>query len=68
MTGASAETTTYDKIFSTLKAIEAIMEAKGIKDASKVSAKMLADASRKVRMDACCYLRGWPRRGQLGCL
>ena len=47
---ATAETTAYDRIFSTMKAMEAIMASKGITDPSKVTAVvMLADAYRKVR-------------------
>ena len=42
------ETTTYDRIFSTMKAMEAITAGKGITDPSKVTAVMLADAYRKV--------------------
>ena len=49
VTGATAETTTYDRIFSTMKAMDAIMASKGINDPSKVTAVMLADAYRKVR-------------------
>ena len=47
---AAAETTAYDWIFSTIKAMEAIVASKGITDPSKVTAVvMLADAYRKVR-------------------
>ena len=48
VTGATAETTTYDRIFSTMKAMEAIMAGKGITDPSKVTAVMLANAYKKV--------------------
>ncbi|CAN0425380.1 unnamed protein product [Ascophyllum nodosum] len=45
---ATAETTAYDRIFSTMKAVEAIMASKGIIDQSKVTAVvMLVDAYRK---------------------
>ena len=47
---ATAETTPYDRMFSTMKAMEAIMASKGITDPSKVTtAVMLADAYKKVR-------------------
>ena len=47
---ATAETTAYDRIFSTMNAVEAIMASKGIVDQSKVTAVvMLVDAYRKVR-------------------
>ena len=46
--GATAETTTYDRIFSIMKAMEAIMAGKGITDPSKVTAVMLANAYKKV--------------------
>ena len=47
---ATAETTAYNRIFSTLKAVEAIMASKGIIDQSKVTAVvMLANAYTKVR-------------------
>ena len=48
VTGATAETTTYDRIFSTMKAMEAIITGKGITDPSKVTAIMLANAYRNV--------------------
>ena len=48
VTGATAETTTYDRTFSTMKAMEAIMAGKGITDPSKVTAVMLANAYKKV--------------------
>ena len=48
VTGATAETTTYDRIFSTMKAMEAIMAGKGITDPIKVTAVMLANAYKKV--------------------
>ena len=54
---ATAETTAYDRIFSTMKAMEAIMASKGITDPSKVTAVvMLADAYRKVRSVQCSSL------------
>ena len=46
MTGVVAETTTYDRIFST--AMQAIMAAKGLRDPMKVTAGMLAEAYRLV--------------------
>ena len=46
--GATAETTTYDRIVSTMKAMEAIMAGKGMTDPSKVTAIMLANAYKKV--------------------
>ena len=48
MTGVVAETTTYDRIFSTMKAMQAIMAAKGLRDPMKVTAGMLAEAYRLV--------------------
>ena len=48
MTGATAETTTYDRIFSTMKSIEAIMTARGLADPTKVTATMLAEACKMV--------------------
>ena len=54
---ATAETTAYDRIFSTMKAVEAIMASKGIIDQSKVTAVvMLVDAYRKVRNVQCSSL------------
>ncbi|CAB1105504.1 unnamed protein product [Ectocarpus sp. CCAP 1310/34] len=47
-TGATAKTTTYDRIFSCKKALEAIMAAENLgNDASKVTARMLSDAYKK---------------------
>ena len=48
VTGVLAETTTYDRIFSTIKAMEAIMSTKRLTDAAKVTAGMLAEAYRLV--------------------
>ena len=46
----TAETTAYDRIFSTMKVMETIVASKGITDPSKVTAVvMLADAYTKVR-------------------
>lgn len=48
VTGATAETTTYDRIFSTMKAMQAIMVNRNLNDPSKVTATMLAAAFEKV--------------------
>ncbi|CAN0511983.1 unnamed protein product, partial [Laminaria digitata] len=47
VTGATAETTTYDRIFSTMKAIQAIMANRNLNDPTKVTATMLAAAFEK---------------------
>ena len=40
--------TTYDRMSSTMKAMEAIMAGKGITDPSKVTVAMLANAYKKI--------------------
>lgn len=64
VTGVLAETTTYDRIFSTIKAMEAIMSTKRLTDAAKVTAGMLAEAYRLVSIHLffffsrrCCIAR-----------
>lgn len=64
VTGVLAETTTYDRIFSTIKAMEAIMSTKKLTDAAKVTAGMLAEAYRLVSIHIffifsrrCCVAR-----------